>query len=322
MPEMGPRLVAARGAATLMERRCRRSDRAVGLVIMHHEVAPAHGDPEHELLPALGRDVFEAQLEYLGRHYEVVPLRGLVDRARQRVRGQRIPATLTFDDDLTNHVEIVAPLLERFGFPATFFLNGNALERPSPFWWQDLQVIINRGPGAVSELRRELAGQWPWAGVDGPISDLTGTIEALPASQRDAVAARLRELAGDEFLEQGLRAEAIRGLAERGFEIGVHTRRHYALPTLDDDELERAMHDGVEELEAAVGYRPSAIGYPHGKADLRVADAARRAGFDLGAICTHQAAGPEQHPLLLDRVAGWTSSLGQFAWALGRLSMA
>ena len=37
---------------------------------MHHEVAPAQGDPAHDLLPALGVDMFRSQLEHLERHYE------------------------------------------------------------------------------------------------------------------------------------------------------------------------------------------------------------------------------------------------------------
>jgi peptidoglycan/xylan/chitin deacetylase (PgdA/CDA1 family) len=322
MAELGPRVLAARSAAALMERRCRRSSRQVGLVLMHHEIAPTHGDPEHDLVPAQGKVLFRGQLEYLSRHYEVVRLRDLVARAQERSPGGRLPVALTFDDDLSGHASIVAPMLESFGFPATFFLNGNSLHGPSPFWWQDLQVIVNRGPEAMSSLRTELADDWPWVRLDGRISDLTSTIEALPPDERDAFSARLRELAGDELVDEGLPVAAVKSIVDRGFEIGAHTRRHYPLPTLDAAGLDRAMTEGVDELTAAIGYRPTAIGYPHGKADLRVADAAQRAGFELGVICTHAAANPEQHPLLLDRVSAWTNSVEQFAWALGRLSMA
>lgn len=322
MPELGPRLLAARSAAALIERRCRRSSRPVGLILMHHEVAPTHGNPDHDLVPAQGKDVFHGQLKHLSRHYQVVPLRDLVARALERSPGERLPVALTFDDDLSCHASIVAPMLETFSFPATFFLNGNSLNGPSPFWWQDLQVIVNRGPEALSSLRRELADEWSWARLDGRISDLTNTIEALPPDERDAVSARLRELAGAEVADDGLPAAAIKSIVDRGFEIGVHTRRHYALQTLDAAGLDRAMTEGVDELAAVIGCRPTAIGYPHGKADLRVADAAQRAGFELGAICTHAAANPEQHPLLLDRVSALTNSVEQFAWGLGRRSMA
>jgi len=312
----------AKRAAGFRERKSRRSTRQVGLVLMHHEIAPRHGSWTRDIVPALGTDLFRDQLEYLRRHYEVVPLQELVTRIRDRSPGQRIPVALTFDDDLSGHASIVAPMLEEFGFPATFFLSGNCLQGASPFWWQDLQAILNRGPEAWSNMRRELAENWPWACLDGGIQGLRDTIEALPPDQRDAVAARLRELTGPDPLDEGLRAEAIRGLVRRGFEVGFHTLRHYSLPTLDADGLDRAMSEGVDELAEVIGYRPTAIAYPHANADLRVAEAAQRGGFQLGVILRGRAASPEQHPLLLDRVDAWTNSLGGFAWVLGRSAMA
>jgi peptidoglycan/xylan/chitin deacetylase (PgdA/CDA1 family) len=292
------------------------------LVLMHHEIAPTQGNRAAELLPALGIEMFRAQLEHVGRHYEVVPLRELVKRADERSSGQPLPLALTFDDDLRGHASIAAPILEEFGFPATFFLSGNSLHGPSTFWWQDLQAILNQGTGALSKLQHELAKSWPWAGMEGRLVDLTSTIESLPPEQRDAVAARLHELAGTVPADEGLSAEAVKSISGRGFEIGFHTRRHYQLLTLDDDGLDRAMRDGVEELEELIGYRPIAIGYPHGKADLRVAEAARRAGFELGFKGVHAAASADQHPLLIERVVAWTDSLSSFAWALGRLAAA
>lgn len=272
------------------------------------------------LVPALGEHIFRAQLEHLGRHYEVVSLRELLQRLGRRRPGQRLPAAITFDDDLSGHAAIAAPTLEEFGFPATFFLNANTLRGPSPFWWQDLRTILDRGPGAWDELQARLAERWPWGRLRGTVADLANTIEASPPGQRDELAALLREQAGSDAIDPGLPRETVREMADRGFEIGFHTLRHYSLLTLNDGELDRAMTEGLDELAEAVGYRPTTISYPHGKADLRVAAAAQRAGFELGFVTGHAATTAEQHPMLLTRVVAWTDSLGSFAWALGRLA--
>ncbi len=314
--------MAGRLAAKLPERRNRRSNRPVGIVLIYHEVAPTQGDWSREVIPAQGESEFRAQLEYLKRHYEVVPLRELTARAGARSPGQRLPVALTFDDDLSCYDSIVAPLLEGFGFPATFFLTGNCLQGPSSFWWQDLQTIIDRGPEAWSSLRRELANDWPWAGLEGGIHEVAETIEALPRDEHDAVATRLRGLAGPDSLEDGLPAEAAKRIAQRGFEIGFHTLRHLLLPPMNAEDLDRAMRDGVDELAAATGYRPTTISYPYGKANLRVAEAAQRAGFECGVVGGHGATGPDQHPLLLVRFSPWTDSLGSFTWNLARVAMA
>jgi peptidoglycan/xylan/chitin deacetylase (PgdA/CDA1 family) len=291
-------------------------------VILHHEIAPTQGDGSRELVPALGQDLFRAQLEHLGKHYDVVPLQELRAEAGARSWGDRIPVALTFDDDLSRHLSVAAPILEEFGFPATFYLCGNSLRGSSPFWWQDLQVILNRGPEAVADMKRELAGEWSWARLNGRTEDLTDTIEASPPQQRDAIAARLRDLAGPDRLDDGLSAEDVKSLVGRGFEVGFHTRHHYSLQSLDAKSLDKAMQEGIDELEEAAGYRPTSIAYPYANADLRIAEAAERAGFQLGVIGKQIVATPDQHPLLVPRFVGWTDTIGTFVWGLGRVTSA
>jgi len=49
---------------------------------------------------------------------------------------------------------------------------------------------------------------------------------------------------------------------------------------LDDPELRTAMTEGRDEVEAVSGRRLTMIAYPHGKAEVRVAEA-RSAGYEL-----------------------------------------
>ena len=124
-------------------------------------------------------------------------------------------------------------------------------------------------------------------------------IEQLPPQQRDAVAAELRSLTSDGAPMLG--GDELRSLASHGFEIGFHTRRHYLLTTLSDGELARAMAEGRDELEPLAG-RMSSIAYPHGKADRRVAAAARQAGFQFGFTAEPEAVGADAEQLLLGRI--------------------
>jgi peptidoglycan/xylan/chitin deacetylase (PgdA/CDA1 family) len=83
--------------------------------------------------------------------------------------------------------------------------------------------------------------------------------------------------------------------------IGFHTRRHHVLPTLDDASLAAALQDGRAELETWAGGRVVTIAYPHGKADERVAAAARTAGFEVGFTGEAAGIGSAANPLLLGR---------------------
>lgn len=317
MPDLSPASIAAGGIGDLLRRRLRRSPKSIGFILVHHEVAVAQGDPESEVLPALGTENFVAQLEHLGRHYEVVPLAELQGRAAARGGGERLPVAITFDDDIAGHASVAAPLLERFGFPATFFLCGNTLAGPDSSWWHDLQALLDKD--GWQQIAAQLAEQWPWIGIGGPRHQFTLALETARPELRDAIAARLRELADKDPSDPGLAAETVADLARRGFEIGFHTRHHYSLQALDDDELAQAMVEGLDELEAAAGYRPSSIAYPYGNADMRVAGAAQRAGFEVGVLGGHSATGVAQHPLLLGRAVAWTPTLGVFKYVLGRL---
>lgn len=81
----------------------------------------------------------------------------------------------------------------------------------------------------------------------------------------------------DELLCLGW--DDLRGLAERGWEIGSHTRTHPHLPRLGDDELARELTESKAECEAGMGVACEAFAYPYSDFDDRVVRAAAAAGY-------------------------------------------
>jgi peptidoglycan/xylan/chitin deacetylase (PgdA/CDA1 family) len=77
--------------------------------------------------------------------------------------------------------------------------------------------------------------------------------------------------------------EELAGLAERGWEVGSHTRSHPHLTTVDDDRLRDELAGSRAACEAALGRPCRTIAYPYGDQDARVRDAAREAGYAAGA---------------------------------------
>lgn len=310
--------LALRCSAGLQGLATRRSASKVGLVLGYHGVAPVAGDPRRELVPALAASIFRGQLDHVRRYYDVVSIDDLRARIAARAPGEPVPVAITFDDDLSCHVQYAAPALLERSMPAAFFLTGRTLDGARAFWWQDLQLVADRGPEALEQARDRLAQRWPWAAERGDIHALARTIEGLRATDRRAVEAELRQIAGEAVPEPGLSAAAVRELASAGLNIGFHTGDHDALQTLDADELAEAMRAGAPELEAVVGGPLTAIGYPHGRADMRVAHAAREAGYKLGFTWTGGAVRDDDSPLLVDRVDTWADSVDAFAWRIAR----
>jgi peptidoglycan/xylan/chitin deacetylase (PgdA/CDA1 family) len=72
-------------------------------------------------------------------------------------------------------------------------------------------------------------------------------------------------------------------LADRGWEIGSHTRTHARLTSLADEPLDAELRASREELEQALERPCHSLAYPYGAVDSRVAGAARRAGYSAAA---------------------------------------
>lgn len=294
--------------AVCLERAARLSGRRVGIALVYHRIGDPPGSLDRELLPALGSALFQAHVRHLSGRYRIVPASELVNATHERQRGDRFPVAITFDDDLASHARIAAPLLERAGAKATFFLCGASLHAPHAFWWERLQVAVNRGIDPSALPVRSPTGGRP------DVHGLGRAIEDLPPHERDEVDAALQNLVGPEPVDAGLREDDVRRLVASGFEIGFHTLRHDRLPALDQEALARAMHEGRAELEVVVGRRLTAIAYPHGRADPRVAAAARAAGFVVGFTGRPEPVTLETHPLLLGRLAPSYDSVGELAF--------
>ena len=298
-----------------------------GLCLVYHRIGVREGDPETELVPALPLARFDRQLRHLCRFYAVVPVEELPAAAARRRRGGRFPVSVTFDDDVPEHVEHALPVLRRRGVVATFFLCGRRLDadQPRSTWWERLQRAVDRGQ-EMSVVSVALPNAATGARGERPpdIHSLALAMEELPPAERDVAAERLRQLAGDDPPDSGLSILGIGTLAASGQRIGFHTRRHDPLTRLDDRALARALTDGRAELEGAAGSPVNTIAYPHGDVDARVAEAAREAGYRLGFTAARTAVTPVADSMTLGRFdpttmrgAEWRSH-GAFALGIVR----
>jgi peptidoglycan/xylan/chitin deacetylase (PgdA/CDA1 family) len=274
-------------------------------VLVYHRVGgKTSGDPSREILPAVSTAAFARQLRHFRRHYRVVHAGDLLDAVRARRRGERFPASITFDDDLATHVREALPALRQAGVTATFFLGGVSFEGTQTFWWQDLQravderLVTGDGVPRVSEADLDAA----LAREPKAIFRVAATIERLAPPERMEVEAALRAAVGERAAEDPLTADDVLTLVQGGCDVGFHTLRHEALPLLDNDALEQALQDGRDLLEELAGGPVEALSYPYGKADDRVAAAARAAGFTLGFVTGARPVTADSDPLLVPRL--------------------
>ena len=126
-------------------------------VIVYHGVGTvaSERDPYHLVLPL---DAFEWQMAYLARHRQVVPLESIV--------GGHVPSgppavAITFDDGFRSVLTHAAPILRRYGFPATLFVPttwiGNVMGwEPQPTSAVPLEIMSVDEIGACERLGYEI----------------------------------------------------------------------------------------------------------------------------------------------------------------------
>jgi peptidoglycan/xylan/chitin deacetylase (PgdA/CDA1 family) len=76
--------------------------------------------------------------------------------------------------------------------------------------------------------------------------------------------------------------DALRALAERGFDVGSHTASHAHLTRLSDRELDYELRSSRERIETELARPCRFIAYPYGENDERVRKSAQAAGYMAG----------------------------------------
>src|SRR5690606_657784 len=110
-----------------------------GVVLLYHRVA-AQADP---LRLTVNPAIFESHLERLRATCTVLPLDTLLRTPAHELPERAV--AITFDDGYVDNLQMAAPALERFGFPATFFVTTRWLEDEGEYWWDLLGRVLHDG---------------------------------------------------------------------------------------------------------------------------------------------------------------------------------
>lgn len=93
-----------------------------------------------------------------------------------------------------------------------------------------------------------------------------------PAELADEASAHPDELATMDW-------DSLAALADRGIEVGSHTKTHPHLTAVSDSELRAELRESRERLEDVLGMPCRFLSFPYGEHDRRVRAAARASGY-------------------------------------------
>ena len=282
-------------------------------------------DDDDPFMPALPTGLFAARMEHIARHYTVLTVEDLVERLRH---GQvpRKALALTFDDGYRDNLTHAAPILARYGLPATIFLTTGHIGTSEMLWFDRLALALKRTARPQLALGRQTVL---------PLGSTTERLRALqvalrhlknlPDSERRHTLDQLVVELDSGPLEGPKRlmlswdeVGALRGL---GFSIGAHTVSHPILSRLSPEDAWREINDSKLAIERALGTRARAFAYPNGGAE-DVTDLTVRLVKDAGFACavtTRRGLNTSTTPLLeLRRGGPWERHLPTYALKLAR----
>lgn len=243
------------------------------LVVYYHIVsdrAVPHVDPLYTFRTAAQ---FARDLDLLARHYRPMALR---DYIASRKRGVPPPADallVTFDDGLRECHEIAAPILNRKGIPAAFFLCSAFVDNRG--WAFDFQKSVLAGeirrcppwPGAAARVRELLES------VERRGPDLAQAVLEIDYTRRgvlEPIAAALGYDLG-AYLKNArpyLTSGQVRELLRQGHSIGAHGIDHPRYGDIPLDEQLRQTRESVRFVKTRFGLDYGALAFP--SSDTRV----------------------------------------------------
>lgn len=297
------------------------------VILRYHSVQP---DPQ-AVVDSIGDGIthsaalFSKQMDLIAHHYHPVSLEDILTALEG---GAALPAravAITFDDGFRDNAEVAAPILNRAGVPATFYVTVGAVEVAQAPWYIRLRKAFYNST----------VNQWT-----RPDSGETLTLTSQDRREAGLVAAcrYCARLAGDAqhaavvAVEEALQVPAfapdpslmmswqqIKKLHGQGHIVGSHTMTHpnMAYVTKNDlfSELSESRQRLEKKLQAPVHHfsYPSPMLEPHWTAETVLA--AEEAGYRTATTCTSGNVRPGDNPLALQRM--WVPfDMDEFVWYL------
>jgi peptidoglycan/xylan/chitin deacetylase (PgdA/CDA1 family) len=317
----------ATGAFALSANSLRRRNRL--LVLCYHGIALEDEDRwSRDLYISPSR--FERRMRLL-RSFgaNVLPLGEAMDRLYRNSLPPR-SVVITFDDGFVDFHVHAAPLLQRFGYPATLYLTTHYCLHRKPIFNVMLHYLMWKSGRAEMQLPnfglREAVSIRAWEDRAKLTSYLTRWVEkeGLGTEARDDLA---RQLAGEWGLDyerilksrilQLMTPDEVAQTARSGIAVELHTHRHRT--PRDRDLFIRELRDNADRIREFTGRAAEHFCYPSGDYDPCFFPWLREFGVRSATTCRSGLADSKMDPLLIPRMLddGIATELDFERWLCG-----
>lgn len=211
---------------------------------------------------------FQADLEFLCGHYRPISLGELTSALKSDGRAPEGAFHLTFDDGHREVAEVIAPILQRRGIPATFFLCPSWLDNAGLYRGHKAALLMNaRDVGDIDSADRACQAVLERHGR--PFDGFHSSLIALDRREDEVVLDELAVEMGVDFAEYVrserpyLTSDQVRALISQGFSIGAHSVDHPHYLKTDRAERMRQTKGSVRWLASRFDMPIRSFAFPY-----------------------------------------------------------
>ena len=306
-------------------RRCLRgwAGRGEAIILIYHRVIEKWDRTLDYSQPGMvvTADTFERQLQFLKKHFHIVPLSSFLNPTPNTQHPKPLCA-ITFDDGWRDNYEIAFPILQKHSVPATIFLTTDFIGTNRAFWHTELMYLLMHG-----DLSKLLRNESVFRTYPGPVRyrlmRLARTTTSPAAQAVDLVIEAVKEKCDEPTIEDlihDLSKSAaiprpmltdrrffldwaqIREMAAAGIEIGSHGCSHRILTRLKPEEAKEELTRSKADIESRIGRAVQHFAFPEGAANAGLMPLVRESGYRTASLCRTVPEGRQAEPVALRRL--------------------
>ncbi len=116
-------------------------------ILVYHHIGPLHPAATPNLKSfSMGEEMFEKQMAYLqSKNYTTISFEQLNNHLLYNANLPKKPVIISFDDAWENQYIYALPLLQKYGFTATFFIPTKNLGHSHVLSWDEIKKIDQAG---------------------------------------------------------------------------------------------------------------------------------------------------------------------------------
>jgi len=216
--------------------------------------------------------LFEQQIAYLSKHFQVLPLADAFEQAKKK--NSKPIAVITFDDGFYSNYSLAFPVLKKYNTPATIFLTTSMIDSNKTIWFCDLVQMLTvttkksfiwntikfdlSSPDKkqlASKHLQQLLKEKTQASLVTALSEISQLLECKPEIkyQEDSEFYMLTQEAINEMLDSKI------------IEFGAHSHNHIILAKEDIKLAENEIIHSIKQVEKITQKSCRYFAYPNGR---------------------------------------------------------